>query len=77
VFLRLRELGRWRYREGLPRLPEQAYRECMDNRAEVREFLISRRARVEPKDVGLPPGTNRRVAGLRRSEVATLAGVSV
>lgn len=51
--------------------------ERMDNRAEVREFLTSRRARVQPADVGLPPGTNRRVEGLRRSEVATLAGVSV
>jgi transcriptional regulator with XRE-family HTH domain len=49
----------------------------VDNKAEVREFLTSRRARVEPKDVGLPAGTNRRVDGLRRSEVATLAGVSV
>lgn len=51
--------------------------EVMDNRAEVREFLISRRARVDPKDVGMPVGTNRRVDGLRRSEVAMLAGVSV
>ncbi|MEV4364889.1 helix-turn-helix transcriptional regulator [Nonomuraea sp. NPDC049625] len=49
----------------------------MDNRAEVREFLTSRRAGVTPEQVGLPAGTNRRVAGLRRSEVATLAGVSV
>lgn len=49
----------------------------MDNRAEVREFLVSRRARVTPDQVGLPAGGNRRVAGLRRSEVATLAGVSV
>lgn len=49
----------------------------MDNRAEVREFLVSRRARVVPDDVGLPAGSNRRVKGLRRSEVATLAGVSV
>ena len=50
----------------------------MDNRAEVREFLTSRRARVSPQQVGLPEGTNqRRVQGLRRSEVATLAGVSV
>ncbi|MFC6065943.1 helix-turn-helix transcriptional regulator [Streptomyces ochraceiscleroticus] len=49
----------------------------MDNRAEVREFLTSRRARVSPEDVGLPAGTNRRVSGLRRSEVAALAGVSV
>jgi len=49
----------------------------MDNRAEVREFLISRRAQVTPEQVGLPAGANRRVAGLRRTEVATLAGVSV
>ncbi|WP_153142800.1 helix-turn-helix transcriptional regulator [Nesterenkonia halophila] len=49
----------------------------MDDRAQVREFLMSRRARVTPDQVGLPPGTNRRVDGLRRSEVATLAGVSV
>ncbi|MET3934711.1 helix-turn-helix transcriptional regulator [Arthrobacter sp. OAP107] len=49
----------------------------MDNRAEVREFLISRRAQVAPEQVGLPAGTNRRVKGLRRSEVATIAGLSV
>ena len=49
----------------------------MDNRAEVREFLISRRARIVPGQVGLPAGTNRRVDGLRRSEVAHLAGLSV
>jgi transcriptional regulator with XRE-family HTH domain len=49
----------------------------MDNRAEVREFLATRRARVSPEDVGLPAGTKRRVDGLRRSEVAALAGVSV
>lgn len=49
----------------------------MDNKAEVREFLTSRRARVTPEQVGLPEGGNRRVAGLRRNEVATLAGVSI
>lgn len=49
----------------------------MDNKAEVREFLMSRRARVRPEDVGLTAGANRRVDGLRRSEVAALAGVSV
>jgi transcriptional regulator with XRE-family HTH domain len=49
----------------------------MDNRADVREFLTSRRGRVLPQQVGLPMGANRRVAGLRRSEVAALAGVSV
>ncbi len=49
----------------------------MDNRAEVREFLASRRERVTPQQVGLPAGSGRRVKGLRRSEVAVLAGVSV
>jgi transcriptional regulator with XRE-family HTH domain len=49
----------------------------MDNRAEVREFLMTRRARITPEAAGLSAGPNRRVAGLRRSEVAALAGVSV
>jgi transcriptional regulator with XRE-family HTH domain len=40
-------------------------------------FLASRRAKLTPEQVGLPAGGNRRVAGLRRTEVATLAGVSV
>ncbi|MCX4388211.1 helix-turn-helix transcriptional regulator [Micromonospora peucetia] len=41
------------------------------------EFLRSRRARVRPEDVGLPPGVRRRTPGLRREEVAQLAGISV
>lgn len=49
----------------------------MNNQAEVREFLMSRRAKLTPEQAGLPGGGNRRVAGLRRTEVATLAGVSV
>ncbi|GAB3807391.1 helix-turn-helix transcriptional regulator [Humibacter antri] len=50
----------------------------MDNRSEVREFLTSRRARITPAEAGLPVyGGNRRVTGLRREEVALLAGVSV
>ncbi|WP_328500399.1 helix-turn-helix transcriptional regulator [Streptomyces sp. NBC_00457] len=49
----------------------------MDNRDEVREFLTSRRARIAPEQAGLPSGSRRRVPGLRRSEVATLADVSV
>jgi transcriptional regulator with XRE-family HTH domain len=49
----------------------------MDNHSEVREFLVSRRAKLTPEMAGLPSGQNRRVAGLRRSEVASLAGVSV
>lgn len=38
---------------------------------------MSRRERLQPEDVGLPRGTRRRVAGLRREEVSTLAGVSL
>jgi len=50
----------------------------MDLRAEIREFLSSRRARIAPKQAGLTAyGGNRRVKGLRREEVALLAGVSV
>jgi transcriptional regulator with XRE-family HTH domain len=49
----------------------------VDNRSEVREFLVTRRARLTPEQVGLPAGSTRRVPGLRRSEVAALAGVSV
>lgn len=45
--------------------------------AEVREFLTSRRARITPDAAGLPTTGNRRVPGLRRSEVADLAGISV
>ncbi|MFG2314153.1 MULTISPECIES: helix-turn-helix transcriptional regulator [Streptomyces] len=49
-----------------------------DPRTEIREFLSSRRARITPEKAGLPAyGGNRRVKGLRREEVALLAGVSV
>ncbi|KAA0118117.1 XRE family transcriptional regulator [Mycolicibacterium sp. P9-22] len=50
----------------------------MDVTREVRDFLSSRRARITPEQAGLPAyGGNRRVKGLRREEVAMLAGVSV
>ncbi|MFJ9530832.1 helix-turn-helix transcriptional regulator [Streptomyces cyaneofuscatus] len=49
----------------------------MDNREEVREFLTSRRAKITPDQAGLPAGSRRRVPGLRRSEVAALADMSV
>jgi transcriptional regulator with XRE-family HTH domain len=50
----------------------------VDHRSEVRDFLTSRRARLTPDEAGLPDfGGHRRVKGLRREEVATLAGVSV
>jgi transcriptional regulator with XRE-family HTH domain len=46
------------------------------NRGEIREFLVSRRAKITPAQADLPAGARRRVAGLRREEVAILAGVS-
>jgi transcriptional regulator with XRE-family HTH domain len=46
-------------------------------RSELAAFLRSRRERITPQDVGLPPGLRRRTAGLRREEVAQLAGVGV
>ncbi|GAA3880843.1 helix-turn-helix transcriptional regulator [Leifsonia kafniensis] len=50
----------------------------MQHKTEVREFLASRRARITPDQTGLPAyGGNRRVPGLRREEVAMLAGMSV
>jgi hypothetical protein len=46
-------------------------------RRELAGFLRSRRERIAPEQVGLPPATRRRTPGLRREEVATLAGVGV
>jgi transcriptional regulator with XRE-family HTH domain len=46
-------------------------------RTELAAFLRSRRERISPEDVGLPPGSRRRTAGLRREELAQLAGVGV
>lgn len=45
-------------------------------RENIRDFLVTRRARLTPEQVGLPPGVRRRVVGLRREEVAVLSGVS-
>ena len=47
-----------------------------DPRRELAEFLRTRRTRLRPQDVGLEPGPRRRVTGLRREELAMLAGVS-
>jgi transcriptional regulator with XRE-family HTH domain len=50
----------------------------VDSRTEIRDFLTTRRAKITPERAGLPAyGGNRRVKGLRREEVALLAGVSV
>jgi transcriptional regulator with XRE-family HTH domain len=48
----------------------------VDNRSEIRDFLATRRAKLTPDQVGLPTAGRRRVPGLRREEVAVLAGVS-
>jgi transcriptional regulator with XRE-family HTH domain len=50
-----------------------------DVRGEIREFLSTRRARISPEQAGLPVygGDRRRVSGLRREEVASLAGISI
>lgn len=62
--------------DSLPREP-RTYRGRMTSREEVRAFLASRRSKVTPQMVGLPEVGTRRVPGLRRGEVAGLAGVSV
>ncbi len=49
----------------------------MDIGKDIKGFLMSRRARITPEQVGLPSGRRRRVPGLRREEVAQLAGVSI
>ncbi|MEV6735903.1 helix-turn-helix transcriptional regulator [Streptomyces sp. NPDC051104] len=66
--------------EQLDSVPEPAVGagQALDRRAELSEFLRTRRARLKPEDVGLPDfGRHRRVPGLRREELAQLAGVSV
>src|SRR3954468_12417652 len=66
--------------EQLDCVPEPAAGagQALDRRAELSEFLRTRRARLKPEDVGLPDfGRHRRVPGLRREELAQLAGVSV
>jgi transcriptional regulator with XRE-family HTH domain len=49
----------------------------MDIAKDIKDFLMTRRARITPEQVGLEPGRRRRVLGLRREEVAHLAGVSI
>ncbi len=73
------------YWQGIPRGPHPAPNartlegvdHRQDARREVSEFLTTRRARITPDQVGLPTTGTRRVPGLRRSEVASLAGLSV
>lgn len=68
---------RYGYCQDLPGDPLAPYRRGHDNRDEVRDFLASRRAKITPAQAGLTAYRgNRRVPGLRREEVAMLAGVS-
>jgi transcriptional regulator with XRE-family HTH domain len=70
--------GTSRPSHDVPSAPTVKGMTTMDPRSEVREFLSSRRARINPEQAGLPAyGGHRRVKGLRREEVALLAGVSV
>ena len=51
--------------------------QALQRKQELSDFLVTRRNRLLPEQVGLPRGTRRRTPGLRRDEVAQLAGVSV
>jgi transcriptional regulator with XRE-family HTH domain len=59
-----------------PGRPDVAWLCVMSRKDELRDFLRSRRGRLRPEAVGLPASGRRRVEGLRREEVASLAGVS-
>ena len=66
------------YRQPTPRRAARPYGGGVDNREEVKDFLTTRRARLTPTAAGLTAfAANRRVPGLKRGEVADLAGVSV
>lgn len=65
------------YQQGVPVAGVASYRGQVDNRAEVKGFLTTRRGRITPQEAGLPLDGQRRVPGLRRGEVASLAGVSI
>ena len=66
------------HQQGTPQPAQAAYRCGVSHRDDVKAFLSSRRAKITPGRAGLPThGRARRVPGLRRSEVADLAGVSV
>jgi transcriptional regulator with XRE-family HTH domain len=57
--------------------PTTTGQQAVERRTELAAFLRTRRERISPEDVGLPPGHRRRTSGLRREEVAQLAGVGV
>ena len=65
------------YWQGLPGSGGEVYADLVETKKEIRDFLTSRRARITPEQAGLRSYGSRRVPGLRREEVAVLAGVSV
>ena len=72
--------GQWRLEELLVtyEAPDRLSRRAGERRrAELGEFLKARRAGLSPGDFGMPPGSRRRTPGLRREELALLAGVGV
>lgn len=64
-------------RQGLPGLHRAFYHRGVSTRDEVRDFLIARRASITPEQAGITSFGERRVPGLRREEVAVLAGISL
>jgi transcriptional regulator with XRE-family HTH domain len=58
-------------------MKSRVYAWGVDTKHEIREFVTSRRARITPEQAGLSAYGSRRVPGLRREEVAVLAGVSI
>ena len=65
------------YPQGTPQIPASGYVGVVDTTNELSQFLTSRRAKVTPEQAGLPSYGRRQVPGLRREEVAALAGMSV
>src|SRR2546421_12177599 len=63
------------YRRG-PSTTRPGKTETVNAANDIAEFLVTRRAKISPEQAGLPSYGQRRVAGLRREEVAALAGVS-
>ena len=74
---RVPRVGRCWYRHHHPRRGAICSTDRVDRHRDLGDFLRTRRAAVDPVDVGLPVGVRRRAPGLRREEVALLAGVSV
>jgi len=65
------------YPQGIPGRWQPFYPVTVESKTEIRDFLTTRRANLKPEQANLPTHGKRRVPGLRREEVAALAGVSV